>query len=78
MDYNNVLLISRIYEKQKKYEKQADSVGPIIYGEIYSNGVSGITKNYLSLMNIIYIFIFKEIDLIERYDKTLNELVGES
>ena len=78
MDYDDVLLISSIYEKQKKYEKQAESVGPIICREIYNKGISGIAKNYLNLMSIIYTFIYKEIELVEHYDKTLEKLFGGS
>ena len=57
---------------QSRYEHQARSIGEVIYGELYRNGVEGVTGNYRNLSNLIGAFLYREKQLIAVYDTTLQ------
>jgi hypothetical protein len=71
MPYQVVLRLSRAYATQGRYEHQAQSVGELIYGELYRNGTQGIANNYHNLGNLIGAFLYRERQLIALYDSTL-------
>jgi hypothetical protein len=72
MPYQAVLRLSRAYANQGRYEHQAQSVGEVIYGELYRTGVQGVTGNYRNLGNLIGSFLYRERQLIAVYDSTLT------
>lgn len=71
MPYQAVLRLSRAYATQGRYEHQAQSVGELIYGELYRGGTQGIANNYSNLGNLIGAFLYRERQLIAVYDSTL-------
>jgi hypothetical protein len=72
MPYQAVLRLSRAYADQSRYEHQAQSIGEVIYAELYRNGVEGVTGNYRNLGNLIGSFLYRERQLIAVYDSTLQ------
>jgi type II secretory pathway pseudopilin PulG len=72
MPYQVVLRLSRAYASQGRYEHQAQSIGEVIYGELYRTGTQGITGNYRNLSNLIGSFLYRERQLIALYDSTLR------
>lgn len=72
MPYQAVLRLSRAYAVQNRYEHQAQSIGEIIYAELYRSGVEGVTGNYRNLGNLIGSFLYRERQLIAVYDTTLG------
>jgi hypothetical protein len=72
MPYPVVLRLSRAYADQNRYEHQAQSIGSVIYAELYRNGVEGVTGNYRNLGNLIGSFLYREKHLIALYDSTLK------
>jgi hypothetical protein len=71
MPYQTVLQLSQAYASQARYEHQAQSIGEVIYGELFRNGVEGITGNYRNLGNLIGAFLYRERQLAAMYDSTL-------
>jgi type II secretory pathway pseudopilin PulG len=71
MPYQVVLRLSRAYANQGRYEHQAQSIGEVIYGELYRTGAQGITNNYRNLGNLIAAFLYRERQLMALYDSTL-------
>ena len=72
MPYQTVLKLSRTYANQGRYEHQAQSIGEVIYGELYRTGTQGITGNYRNLSNLIASFLYRERQLLAVYDSTLS------
>ena len=71
MPYKAVLRLSRAYADQSRYEHQAQTIGQVIYAELYRDGVEGITGNYRNLGNLIGSFLYREKQLIAVFDSTL-------
>jgi hypothetical protein len=71
MPYQTVLRLSQAYAHQARYEHQAQSIGQVIYGELYRTGVEGVTGNYRNLGNLIGSFLYRERQLTALYDSTL-------
>ena len=74
MDYDNVLLLSRVYENQRKYYDQQKLVGQNIYTTLFNEGSTGILRNYENLQTIVATFLYRECGLLERYDAVLAQL----
>ncbi len=71
MPYQVVLRLSRAYATQARYDHQAQSIGEVLYGELYRTGVQGVTGNYRNLGNLIGAFLYRERQLLAVYDSTL-------
>jgi hypothetical protein len=69
-----VLQLSETYGPQQRYERQAESVAGLIYGELYRGGAEGITANHRNLGHLIGAFLYRERLLVRRYDSTLAAL----
>lgn len=74
MEYSTVLALSQLYARQERYEGQAKVAGEIIYRELFHAGMSGVLDNYVNLATIINTFMFREKQLLEFYDQTLESL----
>lgn len=73
VDYSTVLALSRIYAQQDRYERQAQSISPLLYAELYRGGPDAIAANYRGLASLINAFVFREKELLQAYDRTLSE-----
>jgi hypothetical protein len=69
--FAKVLLLSKAYEQQEGYERQAQSIAPIIYEELYRGGTGAILANQRNLANLIGTFAYRERELLQMYDETL-------
>ncbi|HEX5727511.1 MAG TPA: hypothetical protein VFX98_18710 [Longimicrobiaceae bacterium] len=77
MQYADVLLLARIYEEQRDYQRQSEQVGSIIYGGIFNQGMGGVLRNYSNLSSIISSFWYRECQLLRSYDEVLPRLRAE-
>lgn len=73
MDYADVLRFSKVYAQQDVYAAQAQSLGQIVYQEIYRGGSRSIAANYRNLTDIIGTFAFRERELVETYEHILTD-----
>lgn len=69
-----VLRMSRAYSPQARYERQAETVAGLMYGELYRGGVEGIVANHRNLGNLVGAFLYRERALLQQYDSTLVAL----
>lgn len=74
IDYEIVLAVSKIYTEQDRYNKQADMSGSVIYNEMFKSGTSGITGNYRNLLSLIRTFYYRENELLNSYQLSLEKL----
>jgi len=74
LDYDDVLLLSRIYSDQERYSQQGQMVGEVIYSRLFDEGREGIQRNYRNLHGIIGTFYYRENQLLKVYDKALEAL----
>jgi hypothetical protein len=74
MKYEDVLVISRLYAEQERYEGQSQRTSQIIYSEIYHKGTQGLVQNHAHLAEIIYTFIWRERGLLRSYDRAAKNL----
>ena len=74
MTYDDVLLLSRIYENQRQYYDQQKLVGQNIYTTLFNEGSAGMLRNIENLQFIIITFIYRECQLLEDYDEVLPQL----
>lgn len=71
MDYEDVLVFSKLYAMQARYERSALEAGTVLYSEIMDVGVPGVAANYRNLSYIISGFWYLEGALLDEYDRTL-------
>jgi hypothetical protein len=45
MAHDDVLVLARIYDQQRRYETQSEQIGALIYGEIFARGTNGVVRN---------------------------------
>jgi hypothetical protein len=76
MAHDDVLVLARMYDQQRRYATQAEQIGALIYGEIFARGTGGVIRNYANLNAIIGAFWYRECDLLLGYDRALAELRG--
>ena len=57
LPHESVLRLSRTYGPQGHYERQAETVAGLIYGEMYRGGAEGIASNLRNVANIIGAFL---------------------
>ena len=74
MTYDDVLLLSRIYEIQREYYDQQKLVGQNIYTTLFNEGRAGMLRNIENLQFIIITFMYRECQLLEDYDEVLPQL----
>ena len=74
MAYDDVLLLSRIYESQRQYYDQQKLVGQNIYTTFFNEGYAGMLRNIDNLQFIIGTFMYRECQLLEDYDEVLPQL----
>ena len=72
--YDEVLLMSHVYDKQEAYKKQTNTAGDLIYKTIYESGTDGVRRNYRNLNGILQTFVYIECDLLGQYDEALATL----
>ena len=72
MPYPAVLSLSRAYAQQQRYEQQAQSVGQLIYSEIYRGGPAAIASNTEGLVSLIGAFAYRERQMLALFDSTLT------
>ena len=73
MDYDAVLAFAGIYEAQRAYRRQSDSVGELIYARLFEAGYGGVFGELGNLASVISTFAYRECELIERYNVLLAE-----
>ena len=78
MPYDDVLLMSKIYDNQKRYETQSVLVATEIYSLMFNQGMDGMIKNYRNLSTIIGSFVYRECELIDAYAEVLPVLREDS
>lgn len=78
MDYGDVLLLSRIYEEQRRYEYQARDAGELIYTKLFNEGHEGVLNNYANLRTLLASFWYRECGLLASYGEVLNHLGEDS
>jgi hypothetical protein len=74
MAHDDVLVLARIYDQQRRYATQSDQIGALIYGEIFARGTRGVVRNSINLASIIGAFWYRECELLLGYDQALTEL----
>ena len=74
MTYDEVLLISQVYEKQKHYETQGVMAATEIYAFMFNKGLQEMVKNYSNLTTMIGSFAYTECDLVRTYAEVLPRL----
>lgn len=74
MPYEAVLRVSRVYARQARYEEQTRRTGEILYEELYRGGQQAVLQNPAGLATLIGTFVFRERELLERYDEILATL----
>lgn len=70
--YDDVLLFSRAYAQQERYSEQTRSIGQVIYAELFRGGHESIVSNHRNLATIIGTFVYRERQLLQRYDAILG------
>ena len=73
MAYDDVLSLSRVYERQREYYDQQKLVGQNIYTTLFNEGRAGMLRNFENLQSILGTFMYRECDLLERYDAVLPD-----
>ncbi len=74
MAHDDVLVLARIYDQQRRYAMQSEQIGALIYGEIFARGTNAVIRNYPNLLSIIGTFWFRECELLVDYDRALGQL----
>lgn len=72
MDYGEVLALSDVYVSQDRYRDQARTIGGLIYEIMLHGGHEEVLENKKSLLSVIYTFVYREMGLLEEYDKVLG------
>lgn len=76
--YDEVLLISKVYENQQRYETQSVMVATEVYSLMFNHGIEGIRKKYQNLANITGSFFYRECELVSAYAEVLPALRRDS
>jgi hypothetical protein len=74
MAHDDVLVLARIYEQQRRYAAQTDQIGALIYSEMFARGMGGMVRNYANLSSIVAALWYRECGLLLGYDRALAEL----
>lgn len=74
MDFDDVLAFSALYAKQRRYERVAEEIGSVIFGEIFERGSFGVAERYRSLADVNGSLLYLETDLLAAYDSVLARL----
>lgn len=74
MDLAMVMELSGAYAMQGTYEVQAQSIGEIIYGEIFRHGMESIIENPAHWASIVSTFVYREQEMVQHFDRTIAAL----
>lgn len=74
MAHDDVLVLARIYEQQRRYAAQTDQIGGLIYSEMFARGMDGMVRNYANLSSIVAALWYRECGLLLGYERALGEL----
>ena len=73
MPYATVVRLNRMYEQQQSYESQAETVGQILYQQLFTMGYEHVLRNYRHLSTIVGTFWYRECQLLASYDEVLAD-----
>ncbi|MDC6350899.1 hypothetical protein PP178_05000 [Zeaxanthinibacter sp. PT1] len=73
MEYGTVLELSELYQLQQRYDFQARAIGDQLYGLMIQQGIKSILDKSDNLFNIIYMFIYREEQLLSAYATFLKD-----
>ena len=76
ISHDDVLVLARTYDQQRRYATQSEQIGALIYGEIFARRTSGVIRNDANLSSIVGAFWYRECELLLGYDRALTELRG--
>ena len=74
LDYETILLLSRVYEAQESYEIQKQASGELIYRTIWESGTQAIPQNLQNLMEVLGTFVYRESELVGVYEEAIGAL----
>jgi len=74
MVYEDVLLFSRTYALQERYERQQDMAGNAIYRKIMEGGVYHVMQQPVALRDMVNSLSYKEEELASTYTDALKQL----
>lgn len=74
MDYQDVLILSRIYNLQERYNFQSQSIAGNIYEIMLTTGSENILDNTNNLLSVLHMFTFREKELIRNFKEVLKEV----
>lgn len=78
MPYEDVLVLSGIYEAQREYDEQSREAGHLIFAKLFDEGHVGMLRNHENLTLLIGTFWYQECAMLTRYDSALGHLGDDS
>ncbi len=72
--YDDIVTMSRVYDRQSAYQEQAKTTGDILFEKIYDGGTESVLRNYRNHTGILLTFIYVECALLEQYDDAIRTL----
>ena len=76
--YEDVLLVSQVYENQDSYDMQSSMVGAEIYSLMFNEGIEAMGRNYRNFTSIVGSFVYRECELANDYARVLPKLRRDS
>ena len=73
-DFAVVMDLSGAYALQERYEAQSQSIGDVIYGEIFRHGIDSILDHPDHLASIVSTFVYREGELLRQIEDTIAVL----
>lgn len=74
LKYDEVLLLSRVYEQQQGYTRQSEQISQLIYERLFDDGFDGMLENHANLSIIVGTLVYRECGLISLYDDAMKKL----
>ncbi|MCG8456490.1 MAG: hypothetical protein MI919_09420 [Holophagales bacterium] len=74
MPYASLLLLSKLYADQDRYDSQQSMVGQIIYARLYEGGTRAVLENPRGLASLVSTFVYRETQLLASYDQVFSAL----
>ena len=74
MDFQQVLLLSKMYKLQDRYTFQTTSISGNIYETMLKEGSRTLIERSENLLSILYMFTYRERELISQYQEVLDQL----
>lgn len=73
-DYDQLLVVSRLYGSQERYEVQSLGVSQVIYEHLIAEGTAGLVQRQEQLAVILSTFWWRECELLSEYSDVLPGL----